>query len=391
MHRNLLAAAAFAALAAALAAPAAAQVTGIVTRSDAEMRLRDRLLGDTEVKLFTGKVIEGFDGSQVFGSGGSFASTSITSPEFIYFKNGNAGTGNGSSMLSTTLVDITFKNDGTQTVSPQLQSQIIPAGFGIFVGPSGCQNDPSSCNPDDALGGNPSRTFDNFNYNGPLIIGQTEYVLASASFSFRIYANDWVAYELTGDLSLVLDTVTGIRTLYENIGAAQSTLGGFRRESAIGSRDFLGFQWDTTDILVNFEPGTTLAPGESATLTYETIVQSTTNSNCLSGPSGCLISYASFGDPLGRSGGGGGSLAGGLSAMSALGDLAVPSALSTVGSDPEGLLFGQFAFFIPTFKDGVLTYVLDPTSVPEPDNWALMIAGFGLVGATLRRRRRLVA
>ena len=27
------------------------------------------------------------------------------------------------------------------------------------------------------------------------------------------------------------------------------------------------------------------------------------------------------------------------------------------------------------------------TNVPEPDNWALMIAGFGLTGAVLRRRR----
>jgi hypothetical protein len=262
----------------------------------------------------------------------------------------------------------------------------------MFVGPTGCQNDPSGCNPNDALTGNPTRTFDDFNYSGPLINGQTEYVLASASFSFRIYANDWVAYELTGDLSLVLDTVSGVRTLYENIGAAQATLGGFRRESEIGSRDFLGFQWDTTDILVDFKPGTLLAPGESATLTYETIVQSTTNSNCRSGPSGCLVSYASFGDPLGRSGGGGGSTSAvGLSAMSAFSELSTFSAQSAVGTDPEGLLFGQFAFIIPTFKDGVLTYVLDPTSVPEPDNWALMIAGFGLVGATMRRRRQALA
>jgi hypothetical protein len=27
------------------------------------------------------------------------------------------------------------------------------------------------------------------------------------------------------------------------------------------------------------------------------------------------------------------------------------------------------------------------TQVPEPSNWAMMIAGFGLLGATMRRRR----
>ena len=32
-----------------------------------------------------------------------------------------------------------------------------------------------------------------------------------------------------------------------------------------------------------------------------------------------------------------------------------------------------------------------PGSVPEPATWAMMIAGFGFVGATLRRRRRALA
>jgi len=32
-----------------------------------------------------------------------------------------------------------------------------------------------------------------------------------------------------------------------------------------------------------------------------------------------------------------------------------------------------------------------PTAVPEPASWALMIGGFGMAGATLRRRRALVA
>lgn len=31
------------------------------------------------------------------------------------------------------------------------------------------------------------------------------------------------------------------------------------------------------------------------------------------------------------------------------------------------------------------------TAVPEPASWAMLIAGFGLVGGTLRRRRMLEA
>lgn len=391
MHKNALAVAACAALTATMATPAAAQVTGVITHTEADLQFRTPAGGGTFFDPVSGNIIEGSFGSQTFGSGGSFASTSIASTDYIYFKNGNAGTGAQTSAISKTLVDITFKNDGSETVVPTLQSQIVPAGFGIFVGPGNCPNDPSLCNPDDPLTGSPPRTFDSFNYAGPLVPGQTEYVLASASFEFRIYANDFVAYELTGDLSLVLDTVTGIRSVRENIFDAQSSLTGFTRESEVGSQDFIGFQWDTTDILVNFAPGTTLAPGESATLTYETIVQSTTRSNCFGGSApGCLISYSSFGDPISRGGGGGGSTMGTMMA-SASDTFGFDAGSNSIGTDPDGILFGQFAFLMPQFKNGTLTYVLDPTTVPEPDSWALMIGGFGLVGASMRRRRRLVA
>jgi hypothetical protein len=40
---------------------------------------------------------------------------------------------------------------------------------------------------------------------------------------------------------------------------------------------------------------------------------------------------------------------------------------------------------------GVQDLVVQAGGVPEPSSWAMLIAGFGLIGATARRRRRVVA
>lgn len=47
--------------------------------------------------------------------------------------------------------------------------------------------------------------------------------------------------------------------------------------------------------------------------------------------------------------------------------------------------FGEFSGYVPVYihKD----FIADAMAVPEPSSWAMLIAGFGLVGATARRRR----
>jgi hypothetical protein len=67
----------------------------------------------------------------------------------------------------------------------------------------------------------------------------------------------------------------------------------------------------------------------------------------------------------------------------------------TVGDDSDHLNVVTHVFSTTTRFDqpGVWTVTTraDPAAVPEPAAWALMIAGFGLAGTALRRRRSVVA
>jgi len=59
----------------------------------------------------------------------------------------------------------------------------------------------------------------------------------------------------------------------------------------------------------------------------------------------------------------------------------------------KSVAFGGVANYV-VFDDitfGSATPGPGPSGVPEPAVWAMMIAGFGMVGATLRRRREVVA
>lgn len=49
-----------------------------------------------------------------------------------------------------------------------------------------------------------------------------------------------------------------------------------------------------------------------------------------------------------------------------------------------------FTLHTSTFPSGEIAGFLTPAAIPEPTTWGMLIAGFGLAGASLRRRRSLV-
>ena len=57
---------------------------------------------------------------------------------------------------------------------------------------------------------------------------------------------------------------------------------------------------------------------------------------------------------------------------------------SAAGVNVDGSTGYGYAFDVTSFT-------LADSAVPEPATWAMMIGGFGLAGATLRRRKALAA
>ena len=350
-------------------AGAKAQVTGVITSSTATVTFKPDLSGNNLVYTYSGDQFDASLGDARLGSGGTLASTSKVFPGLIAFQNGNATSGGYAYLTSQTDIDVTFTNNTAAPVTPRLESQILPAGLGVYVS-SQCLETLTTCPEYSGTGG-----FQSFSPDTTAAPFAND--LAGSSIDFRILSNGVTIYDITASVDLVHDPATGANTFVDNIAEAQATLNGFQLETAPNSPTQHGFNWQATDIDVAFPGAMTLAPSQSATLTYETTVQTYSRADCFHvTTNGCLLAYSSFGDPIGGS------------MPIKPSDLA--SAFAANGLIPgdaiSGLTFQTFNFNYPTFENGVLSLQL--AAVPEPATWGLTFTGLTLLGAALRRRRR---
>jgi hypothetical protein len=343
---------------------AQAQVTGVVTGTTGTVVAGDGFTISPPV-VFNGPQIDEQEGALDTGFGVTIEATSVVRPGFVEFQNGSATSGRYTFLDTETDVDITFANHSDVTQAPVLHSQIVAAGLGMFVGGE-CLTTLTPCSEITS-----PYTFHSF-AQYPQAGAPASSRIAGASVEFQILSNGQSLYALNASTDLVHDTATDSNVFVDDTAQAQATLSGFQLQTPKGSQTAHGYHWGTTDLSLPIP--TVLAPGQSTTVTYQTITRSYSRTDCVAFTA-CVIGYSAFGDPIGMSGG--------VASEEALTSVFAARDLS---SRINGLSFATFDFAYPTYDNGVLTYVLE--GVPEPDAWGLLLAGFGLVGLSARRQAR---
>ena len=296
------------------------------------------------------------------GNGGSVRAVVELNSNLVSFESGTATVGDDYLSHSQSGIDIRFRNagDGTIDLHP-FASTITPAGMGIYVQER--MGAPAGGNPFTGYGQSQTVGFEAFFQQ--IGFGVT---FAQAAFDFQVVTQtENVLYSLSGVTSLSFDRL-GNLVINENLTGAEGAgqrLNRFR--TVTNTHHALAYDWQATNILIPLEGS--LGPYASQVVSYRTNVSSWSKAACINNGVNCIVAFAGFGDPIGR--GGGDELAQGF------GDAGAFHA-----DNPN-------EDFIITGLNFRRTTVSVAPGIPEPSTWAVMITGFGLAGAALRRRRRV--
>lgn len=352
----------------ALAAPATvAQVLDVQVGTDAEIRLRPGFEPNPSgINSFSGEQLSVFLGDPNANGGGGIVSQSRIVNDLVSFQNGSISAGDYNGASASTFVDIVMRNELEVPVTTTLFSTIIPAGFGFFV-----TRFDGGCGPETLLSCSQLESGLGFSNLRPDPLTPPGGPIGQVSINFEVLADGAPVFSLLAEIDMVYDAQTGLISFVERIDDAAALLSNFGRVSDDGSPFGYVYAWDATPFDIVFpDGGTELLPGETRSLSYRTSTSTWTSARFLpniSYPFGdeTLVAFAIFGDPCCRGGGGGG---------------------------VESLAVEVVDFALPRFEAGELTFLPPaPGGIPEPATWAMLIAGFGLVGLKVRRRRPLIA
>ncbi len=315
------------------------------------------------------------------GKGAGYAANVISDDDSsVFFFSGAMASGSGNAALSQVGVTLNFSDLGTTKIN-SITSTIFESTFGFYMAPFG--NNPPVCTGASLPGclGATDGAVDFAAMGDGGLPGIFELGQAGSGFLFEVLVN--------GD---VKRSVGGFLVMIDNGLDAPTIASGSVIDGALGDLDLLSgelpgfgqiandgygllYGWGQSDFVVDFSD----TPIEdSGSITYR--ITTGAFGDSLTGDnesSRSIISFACFADPVGRGGTRG----------SILPVLADPTCDDFRSDDSQKrdyvLNLGQID------EDGNFTFTAP--AIPEPDTWAMLILGFGLVGLSMRRSKKPAA
>lgn len=314
------------------------------------------------------------------GKGAGYAANVTSNGNSVFFSSGSMSAGSGNAALSVVGVSLDFANLGGQQIN-SVTSTIFQSTFGFYMAPFG--NNPPVCTGatlptcQGAIGG--AVDFASMVDGGsPLFTSG----LAGSSFLFEVLVNGQVERSIGGGLTLVdnganpptLVSYSQIDGVVGGLGALSGVLPGFELLQNDGYGLIYG--WDQSNFTVNFDQPIVGSGSIGYRITTYSFGDSLTGNN---ESSRSIIAFSCFADPVGR-----GSTSSIIPLINSLADPTCDDFRE--GGDQKR----NYVLNIGNIDENGNFSFTAPGAIPEPDTWAMLIMGFGLVGLSMRRGKKPV-
>lgn len=367
-----------------LAASAALLTAGQATAAIDDVRTGTEATTKLRGQLPVGPVINGPSSlyqNDYLGQGTGYSAFTDTDSQYIYFESGSMTAGAGNSSRSITEVAIDLTADSDSGTIDRLVSSVFGSTFGFYVSGFG-SGDPACAGitlPTCGVADSGAGFAELFNQ---VSVGSS---IATTHIAFDVLLDGAVVRSIAGSIKMIASS-GGQVTFVEDFGSGADSLGSVLTNFRFDGIDnyAYGYIWDDTAFTALFPDALNI--GESGTVTYRITTETMSLADARIPTSNAVIAYACFPDPVGR-GGGNNSSSDSMRVMSFAGNESDDTCDDFSNPDTR-----KYALQLPTLKDGAVVFGPgDTPGVPEPASWAMLIAGFGLVGAGLRRRRAAFA
>ena len=362
----------------AMAGGASAQIDNFQSRTDATLKI------DGVNQILANPVVSPFYVSGRGGAGAGYSSTAVDSGGSIFFQAGTMAAGAGNSATSLVEISLDVTNNGAVPID-QIVSTIFESNFGLYV--ANFKNAPAAhvqtppqklaCTGANLANCTPIKSGPGFGGFRSVEDSTAPFTLAFTSFAFEVLQDNKVIGGLAG--SIQLDRLSNGSLAFiqgPGFGDLDAKLNNFSLFGTQPNRVY-AFSWDDTYFFADLDP---ILPGQKSTLTYRITTESWSDVSFKGAFDNLIVAFSCFADPLGR---------GSLSSVFTIPGFGPSTCNDYRSGSPDRP--SPYSLKLPVIDEyGRIVFTADGTApIPEPDTWAMLILGFGLVGFSMRRRKKL--